>query len=266
MNTRKQLFQSIKVIVLALVLSVGFNFVYAWTGPSSTPFNDNVPAPINTGTEPQTKEGKLILKTGLDVHGGVVNSYKQIVTGTWFSAGQMITSPDITAHKQGQVKGKFCLDLDCITSWSDVLPTGIKDGTLRFDKPTQTDPGEWVAEGNLINNGLEVSVKRDSGPANNIFSAWSTSPTKSAKGLYVKNTGDVGISGGLDVSGAVSTLGGATIIGDVNIGSSSNKKIVTIWITDITVLLIYCSLIFSFATKYISAGMEIIAKRDMENI
>ena len=29
MNTKKQLFQSIKVIVLALVLSVGFNFVYA---------------------------------------------------------------------------------------------------------------------------------------------------------------------------------------------------------------------------------------------
>lgn len=49
--------QSLKTILLALILSFGISFVYAWTGPTATPPAGNTSAPINTGTGSQYKNG-----------------------------------------------------------------------------------------------------------------------------------------------------------------------------------------------------------------
>ncbi|MEK7582103.1 MAG: hypothetical protein AAB488_02140 [Patescibacteria group bacterium] len=58
-NFKNELFQSLKTLALALILSVGVSYVYAWTGPIGTPPNDNTDAPINTGTVSQVKDGGL---------------------------------------------------------------------------------------------------------------------------------------------------------------------------------------------------------------
>lgn len=45
--------------MLAIALSFGLSFVYAWTAPTATPPNGNVSAPLNTSATAQTKTGNL---------------------------------------------------------------------------------------------------------------------------------------------------------------------------------------------------------------
>lgn len=54
-----QIFSSLKVIALAVVLSFGLSYVYAWTAPTATPPTGNVSAPLNTSGIAQTKTGGL---------------------------------------------------------------------------------------------------------------------------------------------------------------------------------------------------------------
>lgn len=56
--------QTLKVIALALVLSFGLSYVYAWTAPTVTPPNGNVSAPINVGSTAQTKAGDICTTSG----------------------------------------------------------------------------------------------------------------------------------------------------------------------------------------------------------
>ena len=58
-NLKKDLIQTTKIILLALVLATGVGYVFAWTGPTQGPPNGNVSAPINVGTENQIKNAGL---------------------------------------------------------------------------------------------------------------------------------------------------------------------------------------------------------------
>ncbi|HBB44198.1 MAG: hypothetical protein UW27_C0011G0010 [Parcubacteria group bacterium GW2011_GWA1_44_13] len=56
---KTQLFDALKVSALAIVISFGLSYAFAWTAPTATPPTGNVSAPINTGTDLQTKAGNL---------------------------------------------------------------------------------------------------------------------------------------------------------------------------------------------------------------
>jgi hypothetical protein len=76
-NTIKNIGQAFKIIALAIILSLGLSYVYAWTAPSSLPPGGNTSAPLNTSSTGQTKTGGLILNTigapyGLSVAAGNV--------------------------------------------------------------------------------------------------------------------------------------------------------------------------------------------------
>jgi len=76
MSIKKDFIQSIKVIVLALVLSVGISVVSAaWQDAPANPPQSNAPAPINVSSTGQTKEGGLVL----NANGGA--DYGLIVVG-----------------------------------------------------------------------------------------------------------------------------------------------------------------------------------------
>jgi len=103
----KNFAQTLKSLVLALILVGGISYVFAWTGPTDqqkivngTP-SGNVAAPINVGNSPQAKTGSLSVGTST-LPGG----FSFVVDGpsTFLSV----------ASKQ------FCLGTDCITAW----PTG----------------------------------------------------------------------------------------------------------------------------------------------
>jgi len=59
--------------VLLLMMSVGVSAVFAWTGPTGTPPNNNVPAPLNVGSTDQIKSASLGLD-GLAVFGNAILS------------------------------------------------------------------------------------------------------------------------------------------------------------------------------------------------
>lgn len=91
-----------KTVVLAVALSFGISFVYAWTAPTQNPPAGNVSAPINTGSVLQQKSGDFTVKNFIAdtvTIGGTINS-------------SAITSP------------KFCIGSSCITAWEDVVGLG----------------------------------------------------------------------------------------------------------------------------------------------
>lgn len=95
---KENLFQNLKILVLALILAAGVPYALAWTGPTAPPPGSNTPAPVNVGTTNQVKTG------GLGVAGFVADS---VTVGSTVNASA-ITSP------------KFCIGTACITEW----PTG----------------------------------------------------------------------------------------------------------------------------------------------
>lgn len=102
----KNIFQPLKVITLALALSVGISYVSAWTAPTATPPGGNTSAPINVGSTAQTKTGGLNIQgnvgigmttptQSLDVAGNIQSTgiYAQDVGGksTYIGRGGAIT-------------------------------------------------------------------------------------------------------------------------------------------------------------------------------
>jgi len=55
----KNIKQTIITIIICAVIIAGVNILYAWTGPTGTPPNNNVTAPINIGSTAQQKTGSL---------------------------------------------------------------------------------------------------------------------------------------------------------------------------------------------------------------
>ncbi len=76
---QKQLIQTLKILLAAIVLSFGISYVYAWTGPASAPPTGNTNPPLVSllSTIPpnpsvtQTTGGKLIAEDGLATMGNV---------------------------------------------------------------------------------------------------------------------------------------------------------------------------------------------------
>ncbi|MEK7581737.1 MAG: hypothetical protein AAB488_00160, partial [Patescibacteria group bacterium] len=55
-NFKKEILQSLKTLALALILSVGVSYVYAWGAPAGDPSpENNTPAPVNVGGVDQVK-------------------------------------------------------------------------------------------------------------------------------------------------------------------------------------------------------------------
>ncbi len=58
---KKDIIQTAKIIILGIILSAGFAFAQAWTGPTGTPPTNNAPAPINVSGSVQAKSGSIIV-------------------------------------------------------------------------------------------------------------------------------------------------------------------------------------------------------------
>lgn len=141
----KTITQSIKVLILALVLAVGISYVSAWTGPTATPPAGNTDSPINVGTTAQIKNG------GLSLNSLLVSGQVSIVDGTQGS-GKVLTS-----------------DANGVASWAAVASggAGAGSGVLVVNSsntssvtftPTETFTGLVMAKGDHRGNaGAEYS-------------------------------------------------------------------------------------------------------------
>ncbi|MDD5152936.1 MAG: hypothetical protein PHS95_03020 [Candidatus Pacebacteria bacterium] len=61
----KNITQGLKVVLLAILLSLGLSYVYAWTAPTQTAPSGNVTAPLNTSSTAQSKAGDLTISSNL---------------------------------------------------------------------------------------------------------------------------------------------------------------------------------------------------------
>ncbi len=56
---KKDIIQTLKILIAAAVLSLGISYVYAWTAPPQAPPAGNTPAPLDVGIKAQNKTGAL---------------------------------------------------------------------------------------------------------------------------------------------------------------------------------------------------------------
>lgn len=75
-SIKNNIMQSVKAIILALLLIVGVNYAFAvdWTPPTATPPSGNTAAPINVSTSGQVKDGGLWLNAAHNSNFGLVVS------------------------------------------------------------------------------------------------------------------------------------------------------------------------------------------------
>jgi len=127
--------QSLKTIVLAVIIGLGVAYVFAaWTGPTAVPPNENAPAPINIGPISQYKEGALGV-------GGVVYGYGDPVSAIFdknVGIGTGVNPPTEKLDVNGNVRTNDVY-LSKIGKWASELGGGEESGLLVNGVHSTTD-------------------------------------------------------------------------------------------------------------------------------
>ena len=89
-----ELWQSAKLLALALFLSLGVSYAFAWTGPTSAPPGTNTPAPLNVGATSQVKVGDLGVSA--------LTAASTTVSGN-MTAGSITSSGDVKISGSGKI-------------------------------------------------------------------------------------------------------------------------------------------------------------------
>lgn len=118
-----------KIVTLALVLSVGISYVSAWTAPTATPPGGNVAAPINVGNSEQTKTGNL--------GASWVYAYSYRDAGDLTDSYFMKPNGDSVLKKV--IADTICFGVDCKTAW----PTSAAETDPTITNPSVKDGVAW---------------------------------------------------------------------------------------------------------------------------
>jgi hypothetical protein len=176
----------IKTLIVIALFTVGVSFAAAFTQPSSAPTGGNVPAPVNTGTFPQTKVASFSTS---NFASGRVASGQTVAAPRFclFDPGQVLVALNWALDAQPEPTSFDCIDSS--TGWptggSAVLPAGVNTNTLRHNGT------DWIAAGNLSNNGSTVTVT--DGGANFAPPIFRAVNSTTNRGLEVNRDGNVSL-------------------------------------------------------------------------
>jgi len=130
---KKTIIESVRIMLMATIFSLGLGIAFAWTGPTASAPSGNVDAPVNVGATGQIKQGNLIISglnaanaaytNGLIVLNGNVGigteapAYKLDVNGVINATGIKINGVDVKTSAQNSQ--------EFLTNGTFVVPEGV---------------------------------------------------------------------------------------------------------------------------------------------
>lgn len=141
---KKQLLQSAKVIVLALVIGLGVSYLSAaWTGPGGNPPGNNAPAPLNVTTTNQAKGGNPFAGSLLDIAG--IFSASHIAVGGQLVVGDTIKGMTLVNTETDPVQ--VCADQNgvLVLCTGSTPPSGAFTQVYTLTGSGQTTSGPCVS-------------------------------------------------------------------------------------------------------------------------
>ena len=150
--SKHDLWQSAKVLILALVLSVGVSYALAWTGPTASPPGNNTPTPVNVSATDQTKQGQL---------------WSNVQLGSWGSiyAYNFVQANEVCI---GRSPGS-----DCRTAWPGGGVTNIVAGSNITISPTSGTGAVTISSTAAMPSGSLVGACLNGGSdASNTWVCW----------------------------------------------------------------------------------------------
>jgi len=220
--------KQLKAFILALVLVVGIQYVFAdWTDPSATPPGNNTDAPINVGDTQQQKLGSLFLNTdtsdpytiGLGVFGqSVFNGPVQVdTTGTYSVPSTLSVGVNgaVGATEYCDQNGNNCVNSSSFLGSSTTNTTSVGFKGFANEKVFNTS-GPFV-----VPSGVDVVMVQAWGAGGG---GWITSSfVASGKGGQEVSYGGVG-GGGDYVMSIIPVTPGQTIPVTVGVGGGSSDQ------------------------------------------
>lgn len=227
---RTKLFNAIKVSLLALSLSLGLSFVYAWTAPTQNPPAGNVSAPINTSATAQTKAGGLTVGS-LDAGSGAILTTGNVTGWNLFAnsvttnalkipgaiAGQVLTATDAQGTVAWQAVGGGVVTVAKMLSSNNSVHTSpitnvCTSGSVSI--PSGVTTVVFYASGGA---GADATATVGGGGGGGAFARDTTS---SSWLFYLGGGGGAGLSG---IGGAGSTFGTGLYVGAGGVQGSLAK-------------------------------------------
>ncbi len=111
-------------LAIALMLLVGFDYLNAWTTAPTNPPEDNAPAPLNTSSESQDKDGKLAIGDLLGAFGGLYVTDKNNPLPTPIG----MTELDV----EGTVGANMYCDRDGENCWDPASGVAVGGGSIKL--------------------------------------------------------------------------------------------------------------------------------------
>jgi hypothetical protein len=192
----RSLIQTLKVIVLALVIGLGANYLYAqsvFTAPTDAPPAGNPAAPVNVGSAFQTKTGPFDVKGQMFVHALNPSNGQPYVTGFSVLNGNVgigTANPSVKLQVIGAAKADdFCLTdgSKCLSGTGAGGVTKIVAGTGVTVSPA-SGTGEVTVNSNGGVDGLPTGFKSTVSCGPFRLGAYFGSPTATKTTLYYSYT------------------------------------------------------------------------------
>lgn len=114
---------SLKIVSLALILSVGISYVSAWTAPTATPPGGNTSAPLNVSSTAQTKVGDITANYLTASSESNAPVFKDTSNPAYF------VNPNGDSVLANIYATTICFGADCKTAWPSAGVTSLTAGS-----------------------------------------------------------------------------------------------------------------------------------------